>query len=205
VLTGTGHFKITGMKGCSCNTQYCAAARGAQEKLWLCAWLFIWWNRGRQSDSHEKTRESLGKMFEIWRLQPPPKPQAIRVTRQVTEGKADDLTEINDQRFLVVSWIFRGRKQVESLVPASTNLLPTSLIIEVWILLREFRDRRNRRQGHVGYLPVLQVAALREDDEIALIDLHILRGRINAEIRREVRDEAVGKQVSLGEQVALDL
>lgn len=132
-------------------------------------------NRGREAHAHEEPREGLRKVFQERRFQPPTRPESSRVIRQVIVGQAVDLTKIDHKSLKIVLRYGRRGEQVQALDPTFQDLIPAPLAGEGGIDSLEFREGEDRAARHEPDLPLLQVATLRDNNQIALIGPDFVR------------------------------
>ncbi|MBI3409315.1 MAG: hypothetical protein HY040_13305 [Planctomycetes bacterium] len=160
--------------------------------------LLVWWEGRRKSDAHEETREGLGEMLKVWRLQSPARAKSCGMQDDVCDRQTDDLPKVEDERLAIVPRICRRGEQVQTFPATLSDFLPFALFGEIWIDLLELWNRGYRAKGHESDFLILKVATLRQDNEIGLGDFDFGRIGARAKIRREVRHETSGQQITLG-------
>ena len=144
-------------------------------------------------------------MFQERRFQPPTRPQSFRVICEVIVGQAVNLPKIDHKSLTIVLRDSRRGEQVKALDATFQDLIPAPLAGEGGIDGLEFREGEDRAPGDQSELPLLQVATLRDDDQVALISLDFVRLLPDGESRADDRDRAARQVVSLTKLFRIDL
>jgi hypothetical protein len=144
-------------------------------------------NRGREDHAHEESREGLRKMFQERRLQPPARPQSFRVIRQVIVGQAEDLPKIDHESLTIVLW---GGGDASKCRP---SMRPFRTSFQRPLRAKAGLTASNSARGkgaasHQPDLPLLQVADLRDNDQVALISPDFVRLAHDRQSRADDRD-----------------
>src|SRR5437867_1338477 len=96
--------------------------------------------------------------------------ERLRVPGEITEWQTIDLAKIHKECLAVVRGVVRRGKEMQALHSPFPHLFPLPLLFEMWVYFLKAADRVDRTECHKPHLEIGKVAALRNDDEVRLIE-----------------------------------
>jgi hypothetical protein len=160
---------------------------------------FVWWNRGWQTDAHEETGESLGKMLQKRRLKSPTFGDLVGMGAEIFDRKADYLAKIHHKRVAIACGILGRRQELKTLDSALADFLPPSAFAECRVHPLESGNPGDWTEGGEICLVVQQIACLRDNDKIRLFDAHLFR-LMRSKFRMEHWNQAANQIIALSQR-----